>query len=202
MDEALKRGAADAVETPAVTPTQALKSLLEGYIKTSNLQSDYQVLHQTLPSVLGLAGEILKKKEEGDSAFAQGQDVVEKLLADASSTADKLSKAYADQHATLSNILADSDLLSEILKAGKEVSGAGLGIAPGAAGNSAADKPSVFRPGLPGLADGQLVNQLNTVMGNIQTMISQEVQKQTAQISAQMMAAAPQNQPPQNNRSR
>ncbi|WP_417670745.1 hypothetical protein [Roseibium sp.] len=168
------------------TPAQVLEALIKGYLQTAALQKEYQSLHQSLPNVLTLAGEILKKKEESEKAYAQGLDVVEKVLAEASEKADGLSRAMAQQHEKLAGILADKDLLSEILRSGQAATAAAFEAAGlGTAGGPTAPHPSKSQMGGPaaglnlgGLGDTQLANQLNTVMGNIRSMISQEVQRQ------------------------
>jgi hypothetical protein len=133
---------------------------------------------------LDLAGEILKKKEEGAKAFDQGLEVVEKVLADASSKAEELSKAMAAQHEVLAELMANKTLLTELLKS-EDVSGAAhLGAA--AAGLGTGGLAGGGGKGGPNLADTQLAAQLNTVMSNIQTMIAREVAKQAEQLRTQM----------------
>ncbi|WP_289035955.1 hypothetical protein [uncultured Roseibium sp.] len=182
MVEAKKPGGPGAGprKTPA-KPAEVLEALLEGYLKTASLQTDYQGLYQSLPGVLDLAGDILKKKEESEQAFDQGILVVEKVLTDASEKADQLSKAMSDQHDALKAILADRSLLSDILKSGKEAT---------AASSRKAARGADPRAGVLGLADAQLAGQLNSVMSNIQSMISREVQRQSEVLRSQMASGA------------
>lgn len=184
MVEAKKPGAAGAGRSSAKkNPAETLKALLDGYMKTASLQNEYQTLHQSLPNVLTLAGEILKKKHESEQAFDQGLVVVERVLNDASEKADALSKAMATQHETLKSLLNDKGLLTEVLKTGKAAAAAS---AFGTAGQAEAGPASMpignLGGGLSGARAGldqnQLANQLNAVMGNIRNMIAQEVQKQ------------------------
>ncbi len=179
MVEARKAGVGPGKrEQTRETPTDRLKDLIDGYVRTAALQSEYRALHQSLPNVLALAGEILKKKEESAQAFDQGLDVVEKVLGDASQKAEALSKAMADQHEALSTILTDRLLLTDILKSGSTASVAAAFRAAGYTDGGAADASNAAERGM-NPATGTVANQLNAVMANIREMVAKEVQRQT-----------------------
>ncbi|WP_417686052.1 hypothetical protein [Roseibium sp.] len=167
----VRQGAGERSGSKAATaPPEALERLIRGYVKTAALQSEYQALHQSLPNVLSLAGEILKKKEESEKAYAQGLEVVEKVLTDASQKAEALSQAMATQHDALAAILGDKELLGEILKSGKAATAAAFeAVAPGAQGGAGPGSST---------ANPQVASQLNAAMDRIRSMISQEVQRQ------------------------
>ena len=161
--------------------TELLKGLLEGYVKTANLQNDYQSLYRSLPEVFGIAGEILKKKEAGEKELEDGLAIVEKLLAEASDKASKLSDAMQEQHAALQKMLADKVLLTEILRTGKQGQAAKSGLA-GAMGQ---DSAAAGAQPAGGLGDPRFAYQLNMLMGNIQAMVSREVERQIATLKTQ-----------------
>lgn len=158
--------------------TELLKGLLEGYVKTANLQKDYQSLYRSLPDVFEIAGEILKQKEAGEKELEDGLAIVEKLLAEASDKASKLSDAMQEQHATLQKMLADKVLLTEILRTGKQGQAGKSGLA-GAVGQDSGGA------GVQPTGDPRLAYQLNMLMGNIQAMVSREVERQIATLKTQ-----------------
>lgn len=167
-----QRGSNPSTKTSAggrqTSPSSAdlLKQILEGYLQTSTLQSDYQTLYRSLPTVVGIASQILKKKEAGDSALDEGMQAVEKILGDARDKAEQLSKAMADQQNALEQLLSNKASLTELLKASQL-------------------KASETAKGLPqygleaaALADPKVAYQLNTLMGNINSMVQREVERQ------------------------
>jgi hypothetical protein len=100
-----------------------LKEILESFLKTSTLQSDYQSLYRSLPTVVGIAAEILKKKEAGDAALAEGMQAVERVLTDARDKAEQLSNTMSAQQAALEKLLNDKTSLTELLKASQQKKG-------------------------------------------------------------------------------
>lgn len=162
-------------------PADALKSLLESYIKTSALQNDYQAAYRSLPTVIEVAGEILKKREESENALDEGLKVVEKVLQDAKDKAETLSADLQHQHDLLQDILQNKRSLTEILKTAK------AGLAAAGSDATAAGSAPPFPNGIPGLgpADPKTAYQLNMLTANIQSMVSREVEKQLAQLRAQ-----------------
>lgn len=158
-------------------PAVLLKKLLEGYLKTSTLQSDYQSLYRSLPAVVGIAAEIMKKKEAGDAALNQGLQTVEKVLEDARDKAEQLSRTMSEQQSALDQLLKDKASLSELLKATQQ---------------SAAKAPAEPRLGLEAaaLADPKVAYQLNTLMGRFSSMISREVERKIAEMLQSGGAAA------------
>lgn len=164
-------------KTQGPPPADMLKGLLESYLQMANLQNDYQSIYRSLPEVFAVAGEVLQKKEAGDDALQQGMAVVEKLLKDASTKAEKLSNDMQEQHAVLEKILADKTLLTEILRAGKQgVSGQSGG--PGAA----LGQDNAKGQGAAGAVGAGY--QPNTMMA-LQAMVSREVERQLASLRMQ-----------------
>lgn len=154
-------------------PSELLKQILEGYLKASNLQADYQSVYRTLPAIVGVAGEILKKKEAGDAALQEGVGAVEKVLKDARDKAEDLSKAMAAQQTALEELLKNRASLTELLKTSRsKISASGVAF-PQVPTEAAA------------LADPKVAYQLNTLMGNINSMVAREVEKQIAGLRAQ-----------------
>ncbi|WP_155134098.1 hypothetical protein [Roseibium sp. RKSG952] len=172
----------------AAQPANVLKQVIEGYLEVVKLQQDYQALYKSLPSVAGIAGEILKRKEETDRAMAEAHVAVEKVIREASEKADALSKSMAEQHSLLEQVLGNKEVLDELLKAGKEgmsmPNAGGAGLGGGLAGGLAS---GLGRPDQTpaGGADPKIAFQLNTMMGNIQAMVSREVERQLAALRAQ-----------------
>ncbi len=153
---------------PQANPASAelLKQILEGYLQSSTLQSDYQSLYRSLPAVVGIAAEILKKKEAGDSALDEGMEAVERVLGDARDKAEKLSKVMADQQSALEQLLNNKASLTELLKNSELKAGKGAKSLPPLGVEAAA------------LADPKVAYQLNTLMGNINSMVQREVERQ------------------------
>ncbi|MGS4885785.1 hypothetical protein [Roseibium sp. MB-4] len=160
-----------------------LKEILESFLKTSTLQSDYQSLYRSLPTVVGIAAEILKKKEAGDAALDEGMQAVERVLTDARDKAEQLSKTMSAQQAALEKLLNDKASLTELLKASQQKKGEAFQGVPH------------FGPGAAALADPKVAYQLNTLMGNINSMVAREVERQIAGLRSQANAGQQQNRP-------
>lgn len=160
-----------------------LKEILEGFLKTSTLQSDYQSLYRSLPTVVGIAAEILKKKEAGDAALDEGMQAVERVLTDARDKAEQLSNTMSAQQADLEKLLNDKASLTELLKASQQKKGEAFQGMP------------QFGPGTAALADPKVAYQLNTLMGNINSMVAREVERQIAGLRSQANAAPQHNRP-------
>ncbi|WP_395173136.1 hypothetical protein [Roseibium alexandrii] len=160
-----------------------LKEILEGFLKTSTLQSDYQSLYRSLPTVIGIAAEILKKKEAGDAALDEGMQAVERVLTDARDKAEQLSNTMSAQQADLEKLLNDKASLTELLKASQQKKGEAFQGMP------------QFGPGTAALADPKVAYQLNTLMGNINSMVAREVERQIAGLRSHANAAPQHNRP-------
>ncbi|MBO9425355.1 hypothetical protein J7444_11525 [Labrenzia sp. R4_1] len=160
-----------------------LKDILESFLKTSTLQSDYQSLYRSLPTVVGIAAEILKKKEAGDAALDEGMQAVERVLTDARDKAEQLSNTMSAQQASLEKLLNDKATLTELLKASQQKKGEAFQGMP------------QFGPGAAALADPKVAYQLNTLMGNINSMVAREVERQIAGLRSQANAGQQQNRP-------
>lgn len=160
-----------------------LKEILESFLKTSTLQSDYQSLYRSLPTVVGIAAEILKKKEAGDSALDEGMQAVERVLSDARDKAEQLSNTMSAQQAALEKLLNDKASLTELLKASQQKKGEAFQGMP------------QFGPGAAALADPKVAYQLNTLMGNINSMVAREVERRIAGLRSQANAGQQQNRP-------
>jgi len=160
-----------------------LKEILESFLKTSTLQSDYQSLYRSLPAVVGIAAEILKKKEAGDAALNEGMQAVERVLSDARDKAEQLSNTMSAQQAALEKLLNDKASLTELLKASQQKKGEAFQGMP------------QFGPGAAALADPKVAYQLNTLMGNINSMVAREVERQIARLRSQANAGQQQNRP-------
>jgi uncharacterized coiled-coil protein SlyX len=160
-----------------------LKEILESFLKTSTLQSDYQSLYRSLPTVVGIAAEILKKKEAGDAALDEGMQAVERVLTDARDKAEQLSNTMSAQQAALEKLLNDKASLTELLKASQQKKGEAFQGVP------------QFGPGAAALADPKVAYQLNTLMGNINSMVAREVERQIAGLRSQANAGQQQNRP-------
>ncbi|MBO9419981.1 hypothetical protein J7481_10780 [Labrenzia sp. R4_2] len=158
-----------------------LKEILESFLKTSTLQSDYQSLYRSLPTVVGIAAEILKKKEAGDAALDEGMQAVERVLTDARDKAEQLSNTMSAQQAALEKLLNDKASLTELLKASQQKKGELFQGVPH------------FGPGAAALADPKVAYQLNTLMGNINSMVAREVERQIAGLRSQANAGQQQN---------
>jgi|GEM_PF-6606418 len=158
--------------------TELLKEILEGFLKTSELQSDYQALYRSLPTVVGIAAEVLKQKEAGDTAFQEGMKAVERVLGEARDKAEQLSSAMTDQQSALDKLLNDKGSLMDLLKASQQHGGKTLKGGVDLGGQAAL------------LADPKIAFQLNTLMGNINGMVSREVARQLAGLRAK--ASGPQ----------
>jgi hypothetical protein len=160
-----------------------LKQILEGYLKTSTLQSDYQTLYRSLPAVVGIAAEILKKKEAGDTALDEGMKAVERVLGAARDKAEQLSKAMMAQQSALDELLSNKASLTELLKASQQQSADKLKGFPQLGIEAAA------------LADPKVAYQLNTLMGNINSMVSREVERQLSVLRNKVTSAQQQGNP-------
>ncbi|QDG76725.1 hypothetical protein [Labrenzia sp. PHM005] len=143
-----------------------LKQILEGFLKTSTLQTDYQTLYRSLPAVVGIAAEIMKKKEAGDTALDEGMQAVERVLGDARDKAEQLSTAMSAQQAALEELLNNKASLTDLLKASQQQTSDKIKGLPHLGFEAAA------------LADPKVAYQLNTLMGNINAMVSREVERQ------------------------
>ncbi|GAA0773832.1 hypothetical protein E1180_09115 [Roseibium denhamense] len=187
------RGRADQRSGRVAPDTAAVfKHLLESYLETSRLQGDYQNLYRSLPAVVGIAAEVLKKKEDGDAALNEGMQAVERVLKNARDKAEQLSKAMLAQQAALDQILQNKTSLTELLKAGGQ-----------AVENQKPAKS--LATDIAALSDPKVAYQLNTLMGTINAMISREIARQlsgyngataTAQKGPQTASAAPPNTSP------
>lgn len=169
--------------TPAGPPhasrasADLLKQILEGYLQTSSLQTDYQSLYRSLPAVVGIAAEILKKKEAGDSALTEGMQAVERVLGDARDKAEQLSKAMAAQQSALEELLNNKASLTELLKASQLTANEQAKRIPHLGLEAAA------------LADPKVAYQLNTLMGNINSMVAREVERQLSGLQTRVPPA-------------
>ncbi|NVK33072.1 MAG: hypothetical protein HWE23_01255 [Rhodobacteraceae bacterium] len=155
----------------SVDPADLLKSILAAQRKTASLQSDYVAASQNVPNVLGVAAEILKKKEASEQAMTEGMSVVEKVLKEACDKAEALSQAMKEQHDALSHLLTsdgavlkllankDSELLPEMSK-----------IEDLAAAASAAKAAKLA------LNDPQVAKLLNNLAGSVRTLLAKELQ--------------------------
>lgn len=160
-----------------------LKEILEGFLKTSSLQTDYQTLYRSLPAVVGIAAEIMKKKEAGDTALDEGMQAVERVLGDARDKAEQLSKAMMAQQAALDQLLNNKATLTDLLKASQKQASEKLKELPHIGIEAAA------------LADPKIAYQLNTLMGNINSMVSREVERQLSGLRAKAASAHQQANP-------
>ncbi|WP_420414390.1 hypothetical protein [Roseibium sp.] len=154
-----------------------LKQILEGFLKTSSLQTDYQTLYRSLPAVVGIAAEIMKKKEAGDTALDEGMQAVERVLGDARDKAEQLSKAMIAQQTALEELLNNKASLTDLLKASQQQTGDKLKGLPHLGAEAAA------------LADPKVAYQLNTLMGNINVMVSREVERQLSVLRNKVASA-------------
>ncbi len=159
----------------APDPKELLKKLLEGHLAVAGLQGDYQALYRNLPTVLGIAGEIMKRKQAGDRALEEGLDAVERILTDARQKAAKLSEEMLAQHDALEQLLENKETLTELVEAGMSGS-AGAGPATPAALAGA-------------ISDPNAANQLNTMMENVRHMIASEVERNVTQLRSQIEQA-------------
>jgi len=141
-----------------------LKRLLDEHLKTTALQSDYADLYRNLPNILEITAEIGRRKQEADKANEEALATVTRVLSEAREKAEALSDALTREHATLSALLKDGSLMDEAIRHTVE----NLGKS-GKAGHSQAG-------GASGAGAGP--HQLNSVLTNIQTMISREVERQ------------------------
>lgn len=156
-----KSGAAAAAGGSDQSGADLLKRLLDEHLKTTALQSDYADLYRNLPNILEITAEIGRRKQEADKANAEALATVTKVLSEARENAEALSDALTREHATLSALLKDSSLMDEAIRHSVENLGkAGKSQAGGTAGSTA-------QP-----------HHLNSVLTNIQTMISREVERQ------------------------
>ncbi|OJJ10993.1 hypothetical protein BKI51_13945 [Alphaproteobacteria bacterium AO1-B] len=147
------------------------------------MQSDYQSLYRSLPTVVGIAAEILKKKEAGDAALDEGMQAVARVLSDARDKAEQLSNTMSAQQAALEKLLNDKASLTELLKASQQKKVEAFQGVPH------------FGPGAAALADPKVAYQLNTLMGNINSMVAREVERQIAGLRSQANAGQQQNRP-------
>lgn len=154
-----------------------LKQVLEGYLHAATLQTDYQSLYRSLPAVVGIAAEIMKKKEAGDAAMTEGMQAVERVLEDARDKAEQMSKAMMAQQSALDQLLKDKATLTDLLKATQQK--AAKATAPPHLGLEAA-----------ALADPKVAYQLNTLMGRFSSMISREVERKIADLLQSKAAQA------------
>lgn len=168
-------GTKPATGTASATPV-TLQDLLDSSQKTATLQQSLKTSYQALPAVLQIAGEILKKRDEGDQALAQGMKVVENVLQETIDKAEALSANLIKHTDMLKETLQDKDALADLLKSGasvqslKPVGQPATGLPMGLAG---------------GLADPKVAYQLNLLMGNVQSMVSREVENQLSQLREQ-----------------
>lgn len=172
---AANAGTKPAAATASATPV-TLQDLLDSSQKTATLQQSLKTSYQALPAVLQIAGEILKKRDEGDQALAQGMKVVENVLQETIDKAEALSANLIKHTDMLKETLQDKDALADLLKSGasaqslKSVGQPSPGVSGGLAG---------------GLSDPKVAYQLNLLMGNVQSMVSREVENQLSQLRAQ-----------------
>ncbi|MTI45347.1 hypothetical protein JM93_01266 [Roseibium hamelinense] len=159
--------------------TDLLKKIISGYLDAAKTQEDYQSLYRSLPSVIGIAGEIAKRQEETDKAMTEALSTVENILKNASAKAAALQESMSEQHALLERAANDKSLLADLLKSAKDgMAGAGLNLGPGPGG-------AAMPAGGGKTADPKLAYQMNQMMGNVQTMVAREVERQIAALRAQ-----------------
>ncbi|MEP3046083.1 MAG: hypothetical protein ABJL55_08380 [Roseibium sp.] len=153
--------------------TEILKRLLESYIDSSAMQTEYQSLYRSLPNVVGITAEIMKKKEEGDAALNEGVRVVERILEDARDNAEQLSKEMMAQQEALENLLRNKESLTNLLRASQQNMAAQASTLP-----NLADQTAIF-------ADPRIADLLNTCAGRIKTMVSQEFERRLGALQGQ-----------------
>lgn len=158
------------------SPTITLQDLLASSQKTAALQQSFKSTYQNLPTVLEIAGQILKKKNEGDAALNEGMKVVENVLQEANEKADALSQDLQKHMELLKSALQDKDTLMDLMKSGSR--GAGTKSDPGTSSQNASSLGG-------GVADPKIAYQLNLLMGNVQSMVAREVENQLSQLRAQ-----------------
>jgi len=161
---------------PKTPPTITLQDLLDSSQKTTALQQSFKSTYQNLPTVLEIAGQILKKKNEGDAALNEGMKVVENVLQEANDKADALSEDLQKHMELLKAALQDKDTLIDLMKSGSK----GADVSPNA-GTSNQHASALGG----GIADPKIAYQLNLLMGNVQSMVAREVENQLSQLRAQ-----------------
>lgn len=167
---------------PDISASDTMTQFLESCLETSTLQTDYQSLYQSLPTVFGIAAEILKKKEAGDAALDEGIQAVERILGDARDKAEKLSKAMIVQQDALDGLLKNRESLIDLLKASQQMVKAQTTGFPNLS-------PAAATP-----ADPKIAYQLNTLMGNLNSMVSREIERQLGALRSQAEQAQRQSQ--------
>ncbi|EFO30875.1 hypothetical protein TRICHSKD4_4474 [Roseibium sp. TrichSKD4] len=140
------------------------------------MQQSFKSTYQNLPTVLEIAGQILKKKNEGDAALNEGMKVVENVLQEANEKADVLSQDLQKHMELLKSALHDKDTLIDLMKSGSK----GTDVRPNA-GPSNQNASSLGG----GIADPKIAYQLYLLMGNVQSMVAREVENQLSQLRAQ-----------------
>ncbi|MEP4364524.1 MAG: hypothetical protein ABJP83_12160 [Roseibium sp.] len=168
--------------SPGDPASDTMTQFLESCLEASTLQTDYQSLYRSLPTVFGIASEILKRKEAGDAALDEGVQAVERILGDARDKAEKLSKAMIAQQDALDRLLKNRDSLTDLLKASQQKVKAQTAGFPN------------LSPAVATLADPNIAYQLNTLMGNLNSMVSREVERQLGALRGQAEQAQQQSQ--------
>lgn len=175
---------------------QLMRRLLQDHLKVAALQAGYQAVSRSLPAILAAGIEAGRQKRAADAAFEQGIATAAKILAATRDTAAQLSSSMRSEHETMLRLLSDKELLGQLTAsasvalAAANTLGHGLGAPPGSepAQTAGQGHPVAQAGAMPQATPRGMAVQMNQKMGDVRSVVAQEVDRKISGLLAQLAA--------------